>query len=827
MCDVYWDDDDDASVVALQSTAHPLLQHEVEETTPRTPRGPVPPWAVFADSPPVDRTCTGVTPPRSLQPERSSPPGLPEERSAAGGQALASTLTAAFVKELFEAVRSNSTTALLALLQKAYSSGLTTSSGTVAPEHCEKIDEAVATFLSRARSPRRDGSPGSETLLGAAAGVGHVEATQLLLEARADPLVGDSHGCSALHRAAEGSNFLAVLMILDRMQAASRHVNVATLTNSEGETPEMLAALAGATEVCRVFELFSDMQDDAGLRQIGHHLHAPQDLGDGEAGLGLGSAVALVDLSTDARSNEGLVASSLLRRGVLGGPLVRDIFKRAPEDEAELRELIEEACRSMAQAEENLLTTSWDTLLCGPWDIGKPSLGAAAQRFLKTAELRSSWQRLRMAAVGAPSTSAKTLEDFWQTHLTAEAMSTAFARCQGDIFQMLLMVLWLYTREAWLFHVIDALASLLLVAYGPQGCSGAAGRGNATEGTTGATPLQPLDLPGALRPVGAMAEALAPCAQLVQTALLHFEERGVRHTSTTYRPMSLPTVALRRLLDRLNACRQDSEEDREESLFGGGVWVALGGGGFFCSMSSRMEATRRLTQTRSNVLLCIRPDDWAPCFPKHLSLRGSSVDDVLFPLGVLFRVTRATRTVSSDLDPQNDSRWPVVILEIVASSRLLEALELLDARGELGEGELEAALRAWVRGAPPRDAHRRLFAAGELLAHCGHMERAASLMGQSAFLAENQGDKVSAARTFLACARCRAVGGDVPDPANPPSEEAAKEAAAAAMKAAELFAAALGSEHLEAQAARAVAAELAASAPGAPAECQPQAVPAL
>lgn len=815
MCDVYWDgeEDADAAVVAMQGTAHPLLLLGQEDQTPRTPRGPIPPWAVSPEDPQVDRTSTGVTPPRSHLPDRVSPPGLPEEK-VAGSQNLASMLSATFVKDLFQAVRSNDVIALHHLLQKAYSSGIAliagmpggSLGGPLAAERCERVDEAVATFLSRARSPRPSGSLVSETLLGAAAAAGHAEATQLLLEARADPGAPDSQGCSALHRAAEGRDFLTVLLVLDRMQAHQRGINVATLTNNVGETPEMLAALAGASEVCRAFELFSDMQDDAGLRQIGHQLQPPQDPGDGGGGLGLGSAVALLDLSADMKSSEGLATSALLRSSVLGGSLVRDPFRRAPEQEAELSKLIDEACHGIHQAQDTLLSTPWDGLLSTPRDAGRPSLGVAARRCLRTAELRGTWQRLRTNALGASTVCAKSLEDFWQTHLTAEAMSISLGRCQSDIFQMFLMVLWLYTREAWLFHVIEALAALLLVARGAKASDGDLG-----EGTTGATPLEPVELTGALRPVAAMADALAPFTQLVQSALLHFEERGVRHTGTTYRPMSLPTAALRRLLDRLTAWHQDCEDDREESLSGSGVWVSLGAGGFFCSMSSRMEATRRLTLTRCNVLLCIRPDDWAPCFPKHLSLRGASVDDVLFPLGALFRVVRATRTVSSDLDPQNDARWPVVLLELVASNRLLEALEIMEQRGELGAGELEATLADWVTGAAHGDEHRRLYAAGELLAHCGRLDQAAALMGQSALIAESHGDRVCAARTLLASARCLAAAA-ASAKSNEGALEASRQAEAAAGKAVELFVAALGEEHTESRAARAAQAELALAA---------------
>jgi len=155
---------------------------------------------------------------------------------------------------------------------------------------------------------------------------------------------------------------------------------------------------------------------------------------------------------------------------------------------------------------------------------------------------------------------------------------------------------------------------------------------------------------------------------------------------------------------------EDSEgrngESQSTSSLESGAWVTLGAGTFFSSMSQRSDAIRRLSKSRCNVLLVIRPDEVAPCYPKHMSLRGSSVDDTLFPLGALFRITRIQRTVSSELIPEvsksssSNSRWPVMIIELLAVSHHTEVLELLERRGDLGAGELESRLEAWISEAP-------------------------------------------------------------------------------------------------------------------------------
>lgn len=787
---------------------HPLMQEHLDGTTPRTPRGPAPPWAVSPLDPPVDRTATGATPPRSPTPPRLTPPGLPDDdvRSAANILSLTAVLDAKFVQELFGAVHSGNTSTLAVLLHRANTQALSLvcrgadpmgggGGGLVPPflppsppprddaaavDRSEQAAELVAAFLSRARAPAPAAVNGAtrgmmlprETLLGAAAALGRAEAVRLLLGARADPRTRDDRGCCALHRAAESGNLLTALLVLDRLQANLRLVSLAELTNADGETPEMFAALAGASEICRAFEVFSNMQNDAELRQLGSSLSSPDLLG-GHRGVGTGNALVFMDLLAEAHSPAGLAASALLRRSTMGCSLVHSLSRRIPEDEAMLQQLIQQVCQGIAAAEESLLG--------GTWNSADPGLDPTLRSFATTAELRSSWQRLRTGAM--KTSSMRDLEDFWQTHLTAETMISTLQNAVGDTFQLLLTVLWLYTREAWLRHILDSLAAALHAARMVQGNASS----SAAEGATGATPLWRSDLPSTLQPIAPLVDALAPCMQLVQSALCWFEEAGIRHTNVTYRPLSLPMLGLQRLIDRHAKLSRRGEVPQGAepccgepgplpgpAKLGSGTWVALGAGSFFSSMSSRSDAIKRLSRTRCNVLLVIRPDTLDPCYPKHMSLRGSSVDDTLFPIQALFRITQITRSVSSDLDPEicsqgANSRWPVMIVELHATCRHLESLELLERRGNLSAGELEVCSREWMADAPPDEEHERLLAVGEMLSrfsassaagpstsrcNTGRAEVAAQLLEQYAQFAEGSGDPVGAAYALIVKARC-------------------------------------------------------------------------
>jgi len=614
---------------------HPLLMDDItyNSRTPRTPRGPAPPWAADHKPRAKDLTATGPTPPRSPTPPRATPPGMPEDepspQDSLNGATLASTFDESFVQDLFRATRSGNSTMLSSMLHQVNGGAFTlvasalgperstTKGGQLAAERREKAVEMVGAFLSQARSPEH---ASRETLLGAAAGGGRLEVVQLLLSSRADATVCDDHGCSALHRAAEGGKLLTVLMVLDRLQASARAISVAELTNNDGETPEMLAALGGSSDVCRGFEVFGDLQHDAELRQLGSSTASP-DLAGSNRSAGTGDLLAFLDLSAELGSPAALATSWLLRGCSIGNGLVRDLFMRINEDQGELFQFVERVCSGIIRAEEILLGTKWN-----PSD---PELDPALRTFVCTAEVRSSWQLLRCEALQTEQ--AEGLDDFWQTHLPAETMVSTLMNARGDTFQLLLTVLWLYTREAWLRHIMDTLAGALAAAGAPQvGTADAA-----AEGATGAAPTWTPEVLETLRPLAPLVEALSPLMQMIQSALGWFEGVGIRHSGMTYRPLSLPMLGLQRLIDRYIAARREGESDEEKHRaaegLSSGAWVSLGAGSFFSSTSNRAEAVRRLARTRCNVLLVIRPDERNACFPKQMSLRGSSVDDAIPP----------------------------------------------------------------------------------------------------------------------------------------------------------------------------------------------------
>mmetsp|Transcript_155125 Transcript_155125/g.497405 ORF Transcript_155125/g.497405 Transcript_155125/m.497405 type:complete len:1318 (+) Transcript_155125:31-3984(+) len=840
-------DNEHPSGLALD--ARPLLLDDGGSPRPSTPRGPAPPWAVSASmhsrTSPIDRTSTGATPPRMLQPCRQ-PPGLPEDRLEESNPNL--SLGAPFMQELAQAARTGSTAVLGPLLQRVYSEGHrvlygASSGGVLAAEKCEKVDDLVAAFVSSVCDPAT-----GETLLSAAAANGHHETVEYLLGARADPLVLDKRGDSALHAAAEGGSAVAVFLILDRLQGQNRSIALSEITTTKNETPDVLASRAGASEAARALSLFESMQAEAKQRNLGHCKSVS-----GENDQGAPCALTLIDLMSDVQSKSGLMASALLRRTVAGTGLVQGIFRRVPESELELREVIEHACCGIRGAEGRLLSSDW--VAEAEW---QPGLGAAVRHFAGVAQIRSSWQKMRAEAVQAAGC-ADVLKDFWQTHITADSMVATLQRVRGDTFQLLLIILWLYTREAWLPHVLDALAGMTFLA------SPWHDRANteSVDGTTGATPLRSPLLSDS-SPIGRtcmfLIDSLAPCAQLVQSALNYFEERGIRHEGETYRPLQLSAHALQVLAERVAAvtagkraspdqgedgiARSRGEDTAGQSAWpwtagalGGDVWLSLGANSFFSSQSSRPEAAQRLLRMRCNVLLVIRPDASRPCYPKHLSLRCSGVDDVLFPLGVLFRVVRLLRTSSAELVPDagSSSQWPVVVLELECADRALETMEVLELRSELRPGELESLLDEWVAGAAPACRHVRLLSAGELLARCAssgdqrlpalelgaphgdssgcqsahgqtegkqatRMDRALAKLAQAASLAEVVGDTLLLARALLARAQICA--------STSRTQELSASAAADAKKAVGLLEDKLGRCHADSVAARALWAAL-------------------
>eukprot|EP00928_Gymnodinium_smaydae_P019890 TRINITY_DN1765_c0_g1_i1.p1 TRINITY_DN1765_c0_g1~~TRINITY_DN1765_c0_g1_i1.p1 ORF type:complete len:950 (+),score=123.85 TRINITY_DN1765_c0_g1_i1:51-2852(+) len=782
-----------------------------DDGTPRTPRGPAPPWALSAGAPRiVDRTATGATPPRSPKPARATPPGLPEDdaKEAMTILSMHATFDAAFVRELFVAARSGLATEIAALLQKLSTGALSLVVGSQAskatPEQCDKAAELMASFLNKARESIAIplSTPAAiETVLGAAAGRGHVEVVQMLLHARADPFSCDSRENTALHRAAESGRLLVVLMVLDRMQAHTRSICIADLFNTDSDTPESLAALSGSSDICRALEVFGDLQREAELRQLGYGSLASGDT-PSSRDAGINDMLVLIDLLADPRSASGKAAGMNLRRAVAGieGGLVPDFHVRISEDQAELRQLISTSCIGVRKAEEYLLKSEWN-----PGDRQHQS---TLQAFVGTAEVRSAWQKVRQEVISIDPVDG--LEDFWQTHLTSEAMVATMANARGDTFQLLLAVLWLYTREAWLRHIIEASAMVLNNSMNsPTTCEHSAVV--ASEGATGASPLGVeatrcarsfVVVPQLIAP---LVDSLAPCMRLVQAALGWFDAAGIRHHAPTYKPLSISVHEIKQL-EKYFTQRRDPGDGRDidngnnsglkSNLagFAAGTWVSLGAGTFFSTMSSRPDALRRLIKTRCNALLVIRPDEHYPYYPKQMSLRGNAVEDVLFPLGALYRVTRITKTVSSDLDPSgcnqgSSSRWPVHVIELSAADRFLDAVELLEKRAELGATELETMLQQWIEGAPSDERASRLLAGGEVLARSvassqqvpasggsggtssgpppqgastGRLQRAVAFATHAAKLSEASGDATAAARALLAAARCGNAPGSRP-----------------------------------------------------------------
>lgn len=149
------------------------------------------------------------------------------------------------------------------------------------------------------------------------------------------------------------------------------------------------------------------------------------------------------------------------------------------------------------------------------------------------------------------------------------------------------------------------------------------------------------------------------------------------------------------------------------------------------------------------------------------------MDDTLFPVNALFRITRMIKSSSSDLEPEvcsnaNSSRWPVWIIELQSACRHLESIELLERSGSLVAGELEVCLQEWISNAPVDEEQDRILAAREMLARiAGAPPGGLAPLGpdrvngssevafpQYAQLAEGCGNVAGATHTLLAKARC-------------------------------------------------------------------------
>lgn len=809
--------------------AHPLLYSDRDDGTPRTPRGPAPPWAAAVSSrtEPVDRTSTGCTPPPRIRPQRS-PPGLPEEQPSEA-EALPD-FGSGLLREFLAAARAGETATLGLLLQRLqgeahralHGAGPKLSVGAAVgnmrgADGSERVGEAVASFLNAACTPEA-----GEPLLSVAARGGYHEAVQLLLESRTDPFVQDKSKRTALHVVAASKDdgaLLTALLLLDRMQDQHRSLRLADLADAQGETPQLTAA-GGSSEVRRALDLFSAMQIEAELRRVGS---CDGSFTASEA-VGTVGLVVPLDMASSVASPAGFVASAALRRVALGTGIVSHISRRASAHEAELRRAVEVVCQGLHRAETLLLETHWcpEGASTCPW----------LQRFSTTAAVRSSWQKTRSEAVNSLGREHE-FDDFAQTHMGVEAMAATLAGTRGDSFQILLIVLWLYTREAWLPHILDSLAVAVAMEKQarPSAEDGSGARAADAEGTTGATPMFQAPFP-----LQQLQQALAPFAQLVQDALNYFEDRGIRHEADTFRPIHMSDRSLDELRGRMSLvqnslCRRKlldqgmSQADVEAEhgceapapwtagALAGDVWLSLGANSFFSAMSVRTEAVERLWRTRCNVMLVIRPDKTRASYPKHLALRCSCVDDVLFPLGALFRVLRITSLPNDEFAENfgvamgsDGERRPITVLEIASCARTPEILEVLERRGELQPGELERNIEDWAEFDGPTDQHLRLLTAGELLLRAptasgngsskSRVNSAIVLLERAAARAATLQDPIVQSCALLASARCRA--------AEPGCEGEMDTAVGEARRAVALLEDTLGKCHPEVCAARAV-----------------------
>eukprot|EP00439_Symbiodinium_sp_Y106_P052373 s2721_g7.t1 len=579
-----------------------------------TPRGPTPPWAVHnTECEPVDKTSTGATPPRMLVAIRCSPPGLPEDLDQSHNQpGLLVALGAGFCRDLFRAARTGNDALLEKLIKNAYTSSCVHrgGSGDLDDGTAEDTDtccsplsdfQAVSSILSFAR----DVGTG-ETLLGAAAKHGEALVVRLLLLNSANPTISDSRGRMALHRAAEGGDLLTTLLVLDRLQSADRFLS--DFVDNHGETPGVVASSAGSSAVCGALEIFGDMQLNAEQQYVGQ-LGKPGVRNDILSSLDFGS--------------EAAASLQYLREASLGSALVPKIW---PQTQAgfDLADALNQAFQGLQQAEDLLMNGSW-----------KPRL----KQVVRTIDLRVRWQRLRTDAMAG--TSAKVLEEFWQTHMSAARMAKLtrgegsqwrsvvilnFVLDEGNLQQIYLGILWLFTRESWLPHIMEALAGFL--------------RESCTEVWM---------LPVLLETLHTI---IWQCdRQLVQAATCYFRQQGVRHEGITFRPVVLPASVLKSMIDRFLLCKEERQLQARElpwltiyhSAFAGkatdpvdaegletGMWFVLSHGSFPTAFASRWDAGKRLASppaSTQGVLLAIQADPKFPSFPEHMSLKGGG-DDV-------------------------------------------------------------------------------------------------------------------------------------------------------------------------------------------------------
>ncbi|CAE7650858.1 unnamed protein product [Symbiodinium sp. CCMP2456] len=641
---------------------HPLLCRSHEDDTPR---GPTPPWAVHnTECEPVDKTSTGE---------------LDQSHNQPG---LLVALGAGFCRDLFRAARTGNDAVLEKLIKNAYTS-------CVRRGGSGDLDDGTSEEVSSMLSFARDVGTG-ETLLGAAAKHGEALVVRLLLLNSANPTISDSRGRMALHRAAEGGDLLTTLLVLDRLQSADRFLSVTDFVDNHGETPGVVASSAGSSAVCGALEIFGDMQLNAEQQYVGQ-LGKPGVRNDILSSLDFGSEAATASLQC-------------LREASLGSALVPKIW---PQTQAgfDLADALNQAFQGLQQAE--------DLLMNGSWKPGQFGLPAGLKQVVRTIDLRVRWQRLRTDAMAGAS--SKALEEFWQTHLSAARMAK-LTRGEGNLQQIYLGILWLFTRESWLPHIMEALAGFL--------------RESSPEVMQAYESMA----------LQSLVQALSPMAQLVQAATCYFRQQGARHEGVTFRPVVLPPSVLKSMIDRFLECkeRQQSSEatdpaDAEDLETG--MWFILSHGSFPTAFASRWDAGKRLAKTSSNVLLAIQADPKFPSFPEHMSLKGGG-DDVIFPAGTLFRLVRMSRTTSSELDSEacpkgSAMQWPVTVIELAATDPRPQAFLLLQRRGCLRPGEIQDALISWAAEQKGAEREQRVRDAAAWLYQSSEDEAAEMLLERS------------------------------------------------------------------------------------------------
>lgn len=616
---------------------------------------------------------------------RCSPPGLPEELDQSHNQpGLLVALGAGFCRDLFRAARTGNDALLEKLIKNAYTSSCVHRGGS------GDLDDGTAEEVSSILSFARDVGTG-ETLLGAAAKHGEALVVRLLLLNSANPTISDSRGRMALHRAAEGGDLLTTLLVLDRLQSADRFLSVTDFVDNHGETPGVVASSAGSSAVCGALEIFGDMQLNAEQQYVGQ-LGKPGVRNDILSSLDFGS--------------EAAASLQYLREASLGSALVPKIW---PQTQAgfDLADALNQAFQGLQQAEDLLMNGSWK-----PSQFGLP---AGLKQVVRTIDLRVRWQRLRTDAMAG--TSAKVLEEFWQTHMSAARMAK-LTRGEGNLQQIYLGILWLFTRESWLPHIMEALAGFLR-----ESCTEVM---NAFE----AMALQSL------------VQALSPMAQLVQAATCYFRQQGVRHEGITFRPVVLPASVLKSMIDRFLLCKEERQQSSVEATdpvdaegLETGMWFVLSHGSFPTAFASRWDAGKRLAKTSSNVLLAIQADPKFPSFPEHMSLKGGG-DDVIFPAGTLFRLVRMSRTTSSELDSEacpkgSAMQWPVTVIELAATDPRPQAFLLLQRKGCLRPGEIQDALISWAAEQKGAEREQRVRDAAAWLYQSAEEEAAEMLLERS------------------------------------------------------------------------------------------------